>query len=306
MRSHEETKVNVSVVVPVGGDHNNIERCLTAIMDQSFKDHEILVIDGSSSDPVEKIIRKFQKRCKRLKLSSGDFFSISELRNRGIMESRADIILMTNPDCEAPRDWIERIIEPLLSGEDIVQGGTMTSSRRSWSYLHQLGKERLKKKSSKSDNIGYLDMRNIAFRKSALIEIGMFDRNVRNLEGLDIKLRARRYGLKIRYLPDSVVSQYVDLDLRDLFLKWVELGKWIYFIYSMNKPGTKKSDDRLFNTLSLKSFILFVPGILLVFFRYGLSHFLSEIICGTALRTGIIVGIFGKEKFLRSIQTKYY
>ncbi|MBN1389906.1 MAG: glycosyltransferase [Candidatus Thermoplasmatota archaeon] len=305
MRNNEKTNYKVTVVVPVSDHQNNIERCLRSIIDQSFKDHEIMIIDGTSTDSVEKVVSKFQKKFKGLKLFHEEFFSHSALRNRGIMGSGADIIILTDPDCEAPCDWIERMIVPIISGEEIVQGNAIISSGRYWSHLHQLGIERLMKASSEVRYIDHIDLRNIAFRRSILLDMGMFDRHVKHFEDLDIRLRTKRYGLRIRYLHDSLVSQYVDLGLRDLLSRWVEMGKWTYLQYTMNRPGKTKRDDSLFGILGIRGYLLFVPGSLLVLFRLGISHFISEIICGTALRTGIILGVLDKERFLRSIRAKY-
>jgi glycosyltransferase involved in cell wall biosynthesis len=63
-----------------------------------------LVFDGSSTDNIKKIIKKFQKKSKKIKYFAEEFPSIAAARNRGIMESEAEIIMMTKANCEVPPD----------------------------------------------------------------------------------------------------------------------------------------------------------------------------------------------------------
>ena len=48
----------ISVVIPVRNEAGKIEQCLKAVLSQSLKPHEIIVVDGHSTDKtVEKVIQ---------------------------------------------------------------------------------------------------------------------------------------------------------------------------------------------------------------------------------------------------------
>jgi len=143
-------------------------------------------------------------------------------------------------------------------------------------------------------------------QREALIDAGMFDRYVRRLEGMEIELKLKRYGHRIRYLSDVKVVQNIDESLNDLFWGWVERGRWMLFIHFMLKKNDPVKELRVFNALKFWDLLLFYPSLLLVLVRKGPMAFISELISGTGLRMGVLIGHFRKDRFLRSIRTKYY
>jgi cellulose synthase/poly-beta-1,6-N-acetylglucosamine synthase-like glycosyltransferase len=305
MGQHEKTKAKVSVVIPIGHSIKALERCLARLLDQSYNDYDIWIIDGSSTDDVKKVINEFQNRSSKIRYLCGEFLSKAAAWNRGIMESEANIIMMTDTDCEVPREWISDMIKPITSGEVIVQGGEEIASIGFWQRMQQRSNERLIADSSDGKYIENINTNNIAFRRSVLLDVGLFNRHIRTLEDYDIKLRLKNYGYKIYHLENVRILSHINENFLKFFQKKMKIGKWTYFLYHMNRSRISRIDEELFKSLRIPNFLLFFPRTLLILFTRGILAFIFELISGTALRIGIIMGFLKRRSFLRSIQANY-
>lgn len=76
----------ISICIPVLNMEKYLERALLSIINQSFQDFEIVIINDNSKDNSLKIINKFQLQDKRIKL-------INHSQNLGVYSSRVDAIL---------------------------------------------------------------------------------------------------------------------------------------------------------------------------------------------------------------------
>ena len=75
----------ISVCIPVYNMENYIEKNLLSIINQSFQDFEIIIVNDASQDNTENIIKRFQTTDKRIKL-------LSHSKQLGTYHSRIDAI----------------------------------------------------------------------------------------------------------------------------------------------------------------------------------------------------------------------
>ncbi|MTI18565.1 glycosyltransferase [Rhodobacteraceae bacterium RKSG542] len=88
----------ISVVLPVFNGENYIEAALTSIMNQDFKDIEILVINDGSVDQTGAILERLAGLDKRIRvLTKGNGGLVSAL-NWGLAEAKADVIARMDAD----------------------------------------------------------------------------------------------------------------------------------------------------------------------------------------------------------------
>jgi glycosyltransferase involved in cell wall biosynthesis len=85
---------------------------------------EVVIIDNGSTDETAQVLREVERGLPQLRWVVESKQGLSRARNRGLSESRGDIILFTDDDVRVPPDWIHRTCRRLLSGEaDAVVGG---------------------------------------------------------------------------------------------------------------------------------------------------------------------------------------
>ncbi|MCD6459328.1 glycosyltransferase [bacterium] len=66
------TEPLVSVLIPALNEENNIEKCVTSLINQEYKNLEIIVVNDRSTDNTEEIVKKLCRQDKRIHLISMD------------------------------------------------------------------------------------------------------------------------------------------------------------------------------------------------------------------------------------------
>lgn len=92
----------VSVIVPVYNSEKYLSKCIISILNQSYKNLEIILVNDGSTDDSLKICNEFVKADNRIKLINLINGGASKARNIGINISIGDYLIFVDSD-----DWIE-------------------------------------------------------------------------------------------------------------------------------------------------------------------------------------------------------
>src|SRR5687767_613347 len=88
----------VSVVVPAWNAERFIEATLATALNQTFRDIEVLVIDDGSKDQTAAVVRRVAVTDCRVRLIEQENTGLAGARNRGIRESRGEMIAFLDHD----------------------------------------------------------------------------------------------------------------------------------------------------------------------------------------------------------------
>ena len=69
-RRDSNTGVMVSIIVPARNEEQGIAKCLDSLVNQTYQNLEIIVVDDSSTDKTSKITESFEERNHRVRLVS--------------------------------------------------------------------------------------------------------------------------------------------------------------------------------------------------------------------------------------------
>ena len=104
----------VSIIVTVYNTEKYVEECIISIINQTYKNTEIILIDGGSTDRTHEICQKYESKYKNIRLIYKENEGVSAARNRGIEEATGEYILFIDGD-----DWIENnTVEVLVELEE--------------------------------------------------------------------------------------------------------------------------------------------------------------------------------------------
>lgn len=109
---NHKTSPLVSVIVPVYNVEEYLEKCLKSILQQTYKNIEIVLVDDCSTDNSLSIMKRYQKNDKRIKIFSNKVNKgVSVTRNTGIDKSSGEYIFFIDPD-----DWVSpNLVDTVMS-----------------------------------------------------------------------------------------------------------------------------------------------------------------------------------------------
>lgn len=74
----------ISVIIPVYNVEKYIDRCLQSVVDQSYRDMEIIIVDDGSTDLSSEICKRWGEKDSRIKLISQKNSGAGAARNNGL------------------------------------------------------------------------------------------------------------------------------------------------------------------------------------------------------------------------------
>ena len=88
----------ISLIIPLYNAEKYLWPCLNSVVEQTFKDFEVLCINDESTDRTEDIVKSFQRMDNRFRLITQKNAGCSMARNRGIKEAKAPYIALLDQD----------------------------------------------------------------------------------------------------------------------------------------------------------------------------------------------------------------
>ena len=92
----------ISVIVPVYNIEKYLRRCLDSVINQTYRELEILIVDDGSTDSSGAICEEYGEKDNRIKVFHMENRGLSAARNRGLDEAKGEWIGFVDSD-----DWIE-------------------------------------------------------------------------------------------------------------------------------------------------------------------------------------------------------
>lgn len=101
----------ISVIIPVYNCQDYIGRCIESVLNQSYGNIEVIIINDGSTDNSAKLCRDYAHRDSRIKVIDSQNYGPSKARNTGIENSKGSFIFFMDAD-----DFIEQKALELLMG----------------------------------------------------------------------------------------------------------------------------------------------------------------------------------------------
>lgn len=106
-----EALENVCIIIPVYNRQNCIKQCIKSLIDQSYKNIKIIIVNDGSTDNTRQICEKLKTSDNRILLINQDNKGSVEARKRGLIEcSDNSYITFCDSDDKLPLDAIEKMV----------------------------------------------------------------------------------------------------------------------------------------------------------------------------------------------------
>jgi glycosyltransferase involved in cell wall biosynthesis len=133
MDNKSETVPLISVIIPLFNKGPYITRAINSILNQTFQNFEIIVVDDHSSDNSPAIVKSYQDS--RIYLFEQDHHGVSYTRNHGVDLAKGDLIAFLDADDEWMPNHLETIIRLI---EKYPDAGMYTTAYKILTSLGQI------------------------------------------------------------------------------------------------------------------------------------------------------------------------
>lgn len=208
MKSAGNSLVSIIIVNYNGFDY--LGKCIKSIMENNYKEFEVILVDNNSSDNSISFVRKNFPSTKIIKLDKN--FGFAEPNNLGAKKANGEFLLFLNNDCRVTPNFITELVNTYKNNSKIaiLQSILLKSDKEidsSGDFINEYGIP-YSSKSIPAKITPIFSARGAAMmiKKDIFTELGGFDKNFfASFEDVDLGWRSWIFGYKTVIVPDSVV-----------------------------------------------------------------------------------------------------
>ena len=211
-----------SIIVPVFNRPDEVDELLSSLLNQTFTDFEVLIVEDGSQKPCDEVCNKYADRLDLhyfMKPNSGP----GQSRNYGAERAKGEYLLILDSDVVLPKGYLNAIEEELKREPADVFGGpdaaheSFTDTQKAISYSMTSffttggirgGKKKLDKFYPRSFNMG--------IRRDVYMELEGFSK-MRFGEDIDFSIRIFKAGKRCRLFPEAWVWHKRRTDFRKFY-----------------------------------------------------------------------------------------
>lgn len=234
----------VSIIIPVYNIENYIPKCIESVINQSYKDLEIILVDDGSTDDSNNICQHYAKEDDRIKVIQQYNSGVSSARNKGLACAKGDYVMFVDGDDAIDAKMIELMTEEMPS-DDKTTTLVACSSTKCW------------------DNLGqkYGNGKSIYFNREEAIKDCLYMKNTSNAPWA--KLIPSKIAKSIKFNPKITIAE--DLDYIYRVMQKIDneifINRNLYYYRitpgsAMTKPFTKRRMDGFLSTRGIVSHAL--------------------------------------------------
>ena len=234
----------VSVIVPIYNREKYLSRCIDSILNQTYKNIEIILINDGSTDRTKEICDEYKRKDSRIRVYHIENHGVSYARNLGIKNSNGKYIQFVDSDDYIDEKMIEILVNNIGEYDMVICGFNLHSS---YVRKKQPKSQELYNKIDILNNFSQLlklglfsSVVNKLFCKDKIIYL--FDENMNHAEDLMFCIKNINYIEGINIIDDCLYNSYLDTPQslnkshkKNLFETQNKIYNEIIGLYNINK-----------------------------------------------------------------------
>lgn len=120
---NENLKKLVSIVVPIYNSAKTLDRCINSLINQTYKNIEIILVNDGSEDDSLEICKKYEKNDDRIIIYDNENHGVSYTRNFGIQKAKGKYITFVDSDDYIEQNMIKDMLIKAKKNIDLVISG---------------------------------------------------------------------------------------------------------------------------------------------------------------------------------------
>jgi glycosyltransferase involved in cell wall biosynthesis len=115
--------LKISIIVPVYNSQKTIQRCCDSLLNQTYKNIEIILVNDGSKDESLKIINSYECKYDNVIVLNQKNSGAGAARNNGLLKASGEYVTFVDSDDELSKDAIKNMVKCLKPDTDIVISG---------------------------------------------------------------------------------------------------------------------------------------------------------------------------------------
>jgi glycosyltransferase involved in cell wall biosynthesis len=115
--------ISISIIIPVYNTERYLLECINSILNQSFGDYELLLVDDGSTDNSGRICDGLAEKDTRIRVFHKENGGVSSARNLGLDNARGVWVYFVDSDDEVLPGGLEALVNGISDDVDSVMGG---------------------------------------------------------------------------------------------------------------------------------------------------------------------------------------
>ena len=221
----------VTVVVPARNEEDHIEACLDSILAQTYRNLEVLVVDGASDDRTPELVEAYGRRDPRVRLLHNPKGIIPVSLNLALADAKGRWLVRVDSHAAVPPDYVRTAVAHLATGRWGGVGGrkdgvgrtpagraiaaAMASPFGVGNSTYHYGTE--------PQPVEHIPFG--AYPVALARELGGWDEELRVNQDFEFDWRVRQAGHQLLFDPALRIDWHCRQSARDLFDQYRRYGK---------------------------------------------------------------------------------
>lgn len=103
----------VSIILPVFNESEYLDQCLESIINQSFTNIEVIIVDDGSTDQSLEICQRYLDQDSRVKLVYQNHQGSASARNNGLTHASGDLVTFINAGDRVEQNFVQDLVDQL-------------------------------------------------------------------------------------------------------------------------------------------------------------------------------------------------
>lgn len=210
----DETKNKISIVIPVHNKEAYIEKTLQHILNQSYKNFELILVNDGSQDASGYICDRYASQDPRIQVIHQKNGGVSNARNTGIKAAKNELIAFIDADDYWSENYLRRMNGLINKFPDVDIYSSKYARIRKGKIMNEEyfpGEQKyvlfdLIERCADKARFP-INSSSVVIRKSAIEKVGYFDERITCFEDFDLLVRLA-LNSKVAYLNQEPLSFY--------------------------------------------------------------------------------------------------
>jgi len=209
----------ISVIISTYKRPERLKRAIESVLNQTFKDFEVIIVDDNSKDNTEEVVKSFKDaRIKYIKRTK-NFGCDTRPKNEGILASKGEYIAFLDDDNTYRPDHLAILFNEMQknSKTDVAYGDRWLNDETK-RIAPQLGIASDFDPSLLMQR-NFIDTSDVLIKRQALFDVGGWDERYKKYVDWNLWVRLCKYGKKFVRIPLIITDYYLHEDMKSVKVK---------------------------------------------------------------------------------------